>query len=294
VDAQRGQSTVEWVALLALVAGLLAITLLSVGAKLPGAALAESIAVRLTCAAQLSSCEDSADAPLVAAYGDETAGLARRYAPELSYEPGMTALPVDFRRCRAPACADGLPAGPVWQSLTGEPVTAFTHVVRSGGNTYIQYWLYYPNSATLRGVPVAGPKGFHLDDWESFQIRVGPGGNGIDARASSHKGYGGGGGPLAWAADTGVVHPSGWKPARGKSLVAGGSHAGQAADSPSLVRRLERGVGYARQPYRWTPASRLRLVPIEGLAQSCERKQFAISAPWCKRVYLDPEYAGTD
>jgi hypothetical protein len=35
------------------------------------------------------------------------------------------------------------------------------------------YWLYYPNSATLRHVPVAGIRGFHRDDGESFQVRVG-------------------------------------------------------------------------------------------------------------------------
>ena len=47
-------------------------------------------------------------------------------------------------------------------------------------------------------------------------------------------------------------------------------------------------------PRKTTPKSRLRLVPIEGLAHSCELKEFAITPPWCKTVYADPEYAATD
>jgi hypothetical protein len=294
VGSQRGQSTVEWVALLALVASLLAITLLSVGTRLPGAALAGSIASRLICAAQLSSCADSADSKLVASYGEETAMLVRRYAPELQFEPGSQAVPVDFRSCRSPICGNGRRWGPIVQTETGEPVTAFTHVIRRGGSTYIQFWLYYADSATLRGVPVAGPKGFHKDDWESAQIRIGPGGHGVEMRASSHHGYGGGNGAMGWAADAGYAQPSGWKPDLGKVSVAGGSHANVAADPPSLIRRLHRAVGEGRQAYRWTPKSRLRLVPIEGIARSCEEKEFAISPPWCKKVYVEPEYTGTD
>ncbi|MGZ5341934.1 MAG: hypothetical protein ACXWW8_03165 [Solirubrobacterales bacterium] len=284
----------EWVALLLLVALLLAGLLQVTGARLPGATLTHSIAARLICAAQLSSCRQSVDSPLAEAYGEDTAVLVRRYAPELRYERGMTALPVDFRHCRSPACADGSPAGLVWRSLSGQPATAFVHVIRRGGNTYLQYWLYYPNSATYRGVPVAGRKGFHLDDWESFQVRTGAKGAGIDARASSHHGYGGGGGALGWASDGGIVRRPGWNPARGKLLISGGSHAGRPGEAPSLVQRLQRISGEHRPAYRWTPASRLRLVPIERLARSCERADFAISAPWCKRVYLDPEYTGTD
>jgi hypothetical protein len=294
VRSKRGQSTVEWVALLALVASLLAITLLSVGAKLPGAALAGSIASRLICAAQLASCQDSADSALVAHYGEEAATLVRRYAPELEYEPGSQAVPVDFRRCRSPICGNARRSGPIVQTETGEAVTAFTHVVRRGSSTYIQYWLYYPDSATLRRMPMVGPEGFHPDDWESVQIRVGPGGHGVDARASSHHGYGGGNGAMGWAADAGYAHPSGWKPDRGKVSVAGGSHANITADPPSLIRRLHRAVGEDKQPYRWTPKSRLRLIPIEDLARSCDLKEFAIPPPWCKKVYTDPEYGGTD
>jgi hypothetical protein len=291
VNGERGQSTVEWVGLLALVGLLLVALLASFGGIVQGARLAASIAEKLVCAAQLSSCAESADAPLAAAYGEEAAALVRRFAPELEYEPGSRAVPVDFRRCRSPACGDGRASGPVIRTDAGEPVTAFTHVVRRGGTTYMQYWLYYANSATLRGL--IGSRGYHDDDWEGFQIRISPDGR-VDARATSHRGYGGGSGPVHWIADEGWSHPSGWKPDRGKVTIAGGSHAGSVPGKPPLARQLHDAFLGGRQPSRWTPKSRLRLIPIEGLARSCDLDEFAITPPWCKRVYADPEYAGTD
>ena len=44
---------------------------------------------------------------------------------------------------------------------------------------------------------------------------------------------------------------------------------------------------------RTTPRGSIRLVPIETLADR-ESYSFAITPPWRKRVYLDPEYEGTD
>ncbi len=285
----RGQSTVEWTGLLLLVALVLA-AVLAAGVRVPGTALASTIAERLVCAAKLASCEDSPDAPLAAAYGEETAALVRRYAPEIRYERGMRALPVDFRRCRETACSDGAAAGRVVSSDAGEPVTAFVHVVARGGRTYIQYWLYYPDSATLRGVPVAGPRGYHRDDWESFQIRIGPGGRVIDARASSHHGYSGGQGFGGWASDAGIVSEPGWRTARGKLAVSGGSHAGQINGPPGPLRAVKRHLHLEPRAHRWTPASHIRLIPIESVRRG---DTFAVTPPWRKRVYLDPEYAGT-
>jgi hypothetical protein len=37
----------------------------------------------------------------------------------------------------------------------------------------------------------------------------------------------------------------------------------------------------------------LRLIPIETLAGR-DATSFAVSPPWRKRVFLDPEYSGTD
>ena len=149
---EGGQAAVEWVALLLLVA-LLLVGLLAAGVRVPGAALAESIASRVLGAVSVGESCDSGR--LVAAYGEEVAALVRENAPLLVYEPGMRALPVDFRRCRSTSCGDGSGSGVVVRSRAGEPVTAFVHVIdcRAGsrapgadcsgsraGSVYIQVW----------------------------------------------------------------------------------------------------------------------------------------------------------
>jgi hypothetical protein len=314
-----------------LVAAVLTGGLWAVGVRPPGGAVPAAVLDRLVCAARLGDgC--SPDSPLARAYGDEIALEVRRHAPTLRYERGMTALPVDFRRCRSPECSDGPPSGVVWESRAGEPVTAFVHVVdcRDGadpggaecggpraGNLYIQYWLYYPDSATLRGVPVAGPRGYHLDDWESYMVRIGPGG--VDARASSHHGYNHRGGVRNWSSDAGVGtglaealgarDPGGWGRSHGTGYVSGGSHAGHAHEPPPLVRlRLDglppaerravkrgfAGLGLREAPPRRTPGARIILVPVETAMRGREGESFAVSPPWRKRVFSDPEYTGTD
>lgn len=264
-----GQSTVEWVGLLALVALLLVAVLHASGARLPGTTLADAIAERLVCAVRLS--EDCRREPeLIASYGDDTAALLRAHAPTIRFEDGMSALPVDYRRCRDDRCAAG-PGGTVARSARGRAIVAFTHVLKRRGSTYLQYWFYYPGSATaegstpLKGVirEVSGAIGkstYHPDDWESYQVRIGPGGR--VARASSHHGYG-----------------DGWLPDPGALFVSGGSHAGQARRALLASRR--------------TKDHRLKLIPIERIARS-DGTRFAITPPWLKKVYSDPEYGGTD
>ncbi|HEX5712252.1 MAG TPA: hypothetical protein VFX85_02940 [Solirubrobacterales bacterium] len=188
-------------------------------------------------------------------------------------------------------------------------MTAFVHVVdcREGeaafaeaegadcsgsraGNLYVQYWLYYPDSATLREVPVAGEKGFHRDDWESVQVRVGSDGE-VDARASSHHGYNHGLSALNWGSDAGfdpvrnvteavgarVVN--GWGPETRMLLVSGGSHAGNVGGIPDADR--------------FTPGGRVQLIPLEPIAAG-DRSTFAVAPPWLKQVWRDPEAEGTD
>jgi hypothetical protein len=286
---ERGQGTVEWLALILLVS-IVALTLgAMLGVGLPGAALARAVAARIVCAAGLEGSCDGQTERLVAAYGDELAGLIRDHAPAILYEGGMRALPVDYRRCREDACAEGAEAGEVWRSATGEPVVAFVHAIdcRPGaspplggrgadcsgarsGNVYLQYWLYYPGSATAEGSiapgvvrtvsSAIGKPSFHRDDWEGYQVRIGP--DGRFARASSHQAYGPG-----WLAEERLYR------------VSGGSHAGTV-----LPRDFARA----------TPSDRLRLIPLEPIAARHPRTEFAITPPWLKRVWLDPEYEGTD
>jgi hypothetical protein len=290
----RGQGTVEWVGLTLLVS-LAMLVMVTAGARVPGASLARAVADRLLCAAALV--EGCGDEPaLVAAYGTELGKLVRDHTPALVFEQGSSALPVDFRRCRSSACSDGPGEGLVSRSDEGLPVTAFVHVVdcREGeaerteaegadcsgeraGNLYVQYWTYYADSATLRDVPVAGDKGYHVDDWESVQLRFGPDGK-VDQRASSHHGYNYTRGSANWASDTGLVSRVGWGPETRLLFVSGGSHAGRARDLTAITR--------------FTPGDRVHLIPLEEIATTAATS-FAVSPPWLKKVWLDPEAKGT-
>jgi len=305
---ERGQGTVEWIGLIAVVSLLLAASV-AAGVRVPGAELARAVASRLLCAAALAdSCGD--EPTLIAAYGTEVGKLARRHMPTILFEEGSRAMPVDFRRCRVVACSDGSSRGLVHHSDAGLPVTAFVHVVdcragaaegsesagadcsgRRAGNLYLQYWTYYSDSATLRGVPVAGAAGYHRDDWENVQIRIGPDRR-VEQRASSHHGYNhtrsvanwgsdGGIGPLGDAAEAVGARPhNGWGPESRLLLVSGGSHAGNAGGFPRIDRL--------------TPGSRVHLVPLEPVAAASDSYRFAVSPPWRKRVWSDPEAEGTD
>jgi hypothetical protein len=294
-SGQVGQSTVEWTGLLLLVSLLVLGVLAAVGGRLPGAGLARTIAGRLICAAGLSdAC--AVEPELVATYGPELAGQVAGSAPEIIYERGMTALPVDFRSCRGSRCGNGADSGAVWSSDTGEPAAAFVHVVdcrderarahsasrgfdctgKRAGNLYVQYWLYYEDSTSLRDLP--GDAGFHQDDWEGYQVRIGP--SGADARATSHHGYSYHGGPGSWLSDAGIVHRSAWGHSLGHLYVSGGSHAGHVYEDGG-------------QAPRWTPADELELIPIETLDPGARRTRFAIVPPWRKGVFRDPEDEGT-
>lgn len=305
--SERGQSTVEWVALLALIA-LLLVGLLAAGVRVPGMDLARLLGSRILCAASLA--DGCGDQPiLIAAYGDEVGRLVREHMPTLVFEQGSRALPVDFRRCRSVDCGDGASDGLVHRTEGRLPVTAFVHVVDcraeavesseaagadcSGpraGNLYISYWTFYADSATLRDLPVVGAKGYHEDDWESVQIRIGPDGR-VDQRASSHSGYNYEGGVANWGSDAGfdplreiaetvgIRNANGWGPETGLLLVSGGSHAGSAAGDRDLER--------------FTPGRRVHLIPLEPIAAEIAAT-FAVSPPWHKRVWRDPEAEGTN
>jgi len=304
--AERGQGTVEWLGVLAVVALTLG-GLLAAGARVPGTELARGVADRILCAASLA--DGCGDEPrLIASYGTAVGELVRRHMPTVLFERGSRALPVDFRRCRSVRCADGSERGLVHRTDALLPVTAFVHVVdcRAGkaerseaagadcsgaraGNLYLQYWLYYANSATLRGVPVAGEAGYHPDDWESVQFRIGPDGK-VDERASSHNGYNYGRSTRNWGSDAaigplkdgaealGLRAENGWGPETHLLLVSGGSHAGNAIGIPDVDR--------------WVPGRRVHLVPLEPIA-AATKAWFEVTPPWQKQVWRDPEADGT-
>lgn len=273
------------------VVALLLAALVAAGVRVPGTGLARAVASRLLCAAALA--DHCGDEPiLIAAYGSEIGELVREHMPTVLFERGSRALPVDFRRCRDTTCGDGSARGLMHETDTGLPVTAFVHVIERAGYLYIQYWLYYADSATLRGVPIVGDSGYHRDDWEGVQIRIGPDGQ-IDERASSHHGYNyaqsvanagsdAGIGPLNAAAEAVGARPrGGWGPETRLLVVSGGSHAGN-TDGFLRIDRV-------------TPGRRVHLVPLEPIAEAeGDDYTFAVSPPWRKHVWRDPEAAGTD
>jgi len=307
-DGERGQGAVEWVGLVCLVS-LLLVGMFAVGMRVPGVGLARAIASRLLCAASLA--ERCGDEPvLIAAYGTEVGELVRRHMPSLLFERGSKAVPVDFRRCRETSCGDAKVHGYVKRTEAGLPVSVFVHVVdcradaaegseaggancsgARAGNLYIQYWTYYADSATFRGVPVLGDAGYHRDDWEGVQVRIRPDGS-VDERASSHDGYNQRPGSVGgWASDAGIDSvkdatealglraENGWGPETHMLIVSGGSHAGNTAGIPDIERL--------------TPRNRVHLIPLEPIAAGTDAR-FAINPPWRKKVWRDPEAPGTD
>src|SRR5215213_6098647 len=136
--SDHGQATVEWVAL-ALLVCLAAGAMLVLAPAVDGRGFGGSLAHRIVCAAR-GGCHDG-DAALARAYGSADAALVRDHAPGLLYEPGERQLPVDYARCRTPACATAPDQRDLdaHRSDAGERATAFTRVLRRGGSTYLQY-----------------------------------------------------------------------------------------------------------------------------------------------------------
>jgi hypothetical protein len=305
--SERGQATVEWAGLVLLVCLALG-GLLAFGLRVDGRSLGGALAHSIVCAVRDCSHDDDA---LVAAYGARDAALVRRFAPSIAYEPGTYTLPVDFRQCRSHRCSDA----PDDQTLDvhrstrgGVPATAFTHVVHDGGDTFVQYWLYYPDSnsvfpgsrqlwdvarfATL-GLVGRYP-GFHYDDWEGYQIEVGPDGRAV-ARATSHRGY--------QSCKYARCHNQ-WMPVTGWTRVSKGSHAGHlpvtsaprgfhrravSEPPPAATRPAYPGVDFQE---RTTTAAELRLVPIESVDKA-GLKFDGITPPWRKEVYTHPRSNST-
>jgi hypothetical protein len=262
--SERGQATVEWSALVLVVVLVLAGAGFVI-ARGDGWRFGQGVLDSIICAA-FDRCPDA----LEDAYGDDVARSVREYAPNIVYERRSAALPVDLRRCRRVECSNGSDrVETIDASELGLPVTAFTRVIdrrRETGTLYVQYWLYFPESFSGGIGRKLGPlaqhwPGFHKDDWEGLQLRIGPSGR-VAARATAHGQY------------KNSIDSNGWGHWTGWYRVSGGSHAGH------LVR--------ANTGERATPASSLRLVPLETLGGR-DLERFAVSPPWKKDVYSDPE-----
>ena len=284
---EAGQATVEWTAVILFIALVLGAFLTVVPAA-DGRSFGGLLVHRIVCVVK-RGCMDG-DRALARAYGDASAALVREHAPNLVYEPGERQIPVDWRRCRRPECANapderGLD---VHLSDREQRATVFTRVLRRGGRTYIQYWLYYPDSNTtvlgsdklweaiwlipkLRGLIARTPSypGYHRDDWEGYVVRLEPDGSAW-VRASSH-GH--------WQGCRERDCRGEWTARTGWTRVSRGSHAGHIPLLP--------GGGLEE---RTTTSEGLRLIPLE----THDRRRYrshaeGVRPPWRKRAYRAPE-----
>lgn len=279
---ERGSASVEWVALVAILAVALGAAI-AVGPRVDGRSFGSWLAHNLLCAAQ-GGC-DRGDDHLADAYGEATARLVREHAPNVAYEPRTLTLPVDWRSCRSHRCSDapdraGLDAH---RSRSGRRATVFTRVIRRGRTTYLQYWLYYPDSTTtvagvrrLWGLSPAARlgtwiatgetsyPGYHRDDWEGYQVRIRAGRT--DSRATSH-GH--------WQHCIRGCRDR-WGPSTGWTRVSYGSHSGHIPGGDAGERT--------------SSAPGLVLVPLEAIDRGRYRRlDDDISPPWDKEPWDDPE-----
>ena len=235
---------------------------------------------RIVCAVKRAGC---ADRPLSREYGSGDATLLRRHAPGIVYEPGERSLPVDYRVCRKRGCSIAPDDRDLDAHRTnaGGRATVFTHVIRRNGTTYLQYWLYYPDSnSAVAGSDVlwrrsllgrvAGYPGYHEDDWEAYAVRIGRDGR-VAVRSTSH-------GHWQWCKYGGCRDR--WGPQTGWTRVSRGSHAGHVPLGRPGVNLRE----------RTSTAEGLRLIPLEGIDRRGYRAlDPAIEPPWRKRAWKDPE-----
>jgi hypothetical protein len=318
--AQRGQATVEFVALL-LLCCLTFGALLALRGSFDGKPFGGFLARHLACA--ISSRCDRDEQRLGDAYGERDAATVRALAPNLVYEGGERQLPVDWRDCRKPGCAAAPddPSLDAHRGRGGERATAFTRLIRLGGRLYVQYWLYYPDSNTtlagsdaiwqqswwlprirelLGGTP--DYPGFHRDDWEGVFVRIDPDGS-TWVRASSHGHVQG----CKWRACQ-----DRWARSTGWVRVSRGSHSGhlpfrrrQRWEDPAQTgwrRYVPRAGPPRRIPLlpgrdlheRTTTGEGIRLVPLETLdPDGYAPLDPDVTPPWRKPAYRDPESHGS-
>ena len=323
--AQRGQATVEFVALL-LICCLAFGASIALGAGFDGRSFGGFLARHVVCAVG-GRC-DRDERLLTEAYGARDGAMVRALAPNLVYEPGERQLPVDWRRCRRPGCAeapddrmlDAHVGGGDRGAVGRGRATAFTRLMRRAGRLYVQYWLYYPDSnSVLAGADrvwarswllprirelVSGTPdypGFHEDDWEGVFVRLDPDGTAW-IRASSHGHLQG----CKWLA----CHDH-WVRGTGWVRISRGSHAGhvpfrgerrwRSRARPAAPRYTPLPAPPRRTPMlpgrdlneRTTTGEGLRLVPLEGLDHGDYRpRDPGVKPPWDKGAYGDPEADG--
>jgi hypothetical protein len=189
-----------------------------------------------------------------------------RHRPQLRYDAqeSVFASAVDGSRHRA---------------APGVPPRVYGHVARERGETWLQYWIFYPSNPQDRGILRTGR---HEGDWELVQVRVDDGGRAREATFAQH----------TWA------EGCGWSGVRREGgapvvFVANGSHASYSrpgthdrffpdpndeADGrgrrqrPAAERITDGAPAWVAWPGRWG-RTRARLVPSEASSPRGPRYQ---------------------
>jgi hypothetical protein len=191
--------------------------------------------------------------------------LAARHAPRFVAERGDGERPIDFGRCRDPACA-----------RSGRPVL-YVHGLRRAGFTYLEYWEYLPESRTAH-TGISAFDGYHHDDWEGVIVKLRADGTVAGARASAHLGWNG---RHPWW----ELRAGDWAPYPAPVYRASGSHAG-ALWSRGIDLAGDRWDGSVTEP---APA----LLPADRARRGAPRFDTDATPPWTKQVWNDPEAVTT-
>ena len=193
----------------------------------------------------------------------------------------FASLPVDFRECRSRSCADTIREGAVDATQTGLPPTAFTHVVDcrdrpvrsrrrqtdeldcSGAAPATSTSSTGSTTRTASPTGSAGSAAITLDDWESFQMRVDPGGARRRPRQLPPRLQRRSGGLGSIGSDTGWAPRSAWEPGTRSPARRRGQPRRDDGSRPSATdRAIHRDDLLLSRPSRWRrragPASRSR------------------------------------
>ena len=256
-----GQATLEFL----LLAGLVAALARGLGVALASGAAASTADALRRALRPPSPIHDDTWAISSSTWGP----LLRRYAPRIVLERDAygedSSVPVDFARCRARGCA----------RFGVARAALYVHLVRRQDAAYIHYWFYYPDSRTTH-LPTGG-LGTHRDDWEGVIVRLAA--DGAAARATAHGGLAGAG---PWWSTT-----PGWRPIGPRPVIyrASGSHANGFApgDIDLAGDRWNGTMGEVVPSFLAADAARSLRRRFEGSAPP----------PWMKRLWRDPDAAGT-